>query len=113
MSANHRACSLRAKSPKIMEVVRAFSEQKGTIGALADPIVSEEEPAREKHSMRAERTVIVTQEMSRDAIAGICWLIEDAVTALVTLRGRNGVPIVDNPLQPMLQGLENEMIEEK
>lgn len=49
----------------------------------------------------------------RDAIAGIHSLIEDAVTAIATTKGQNGVRRTDNWLQAMLKSLVNKTLDEK
>lgn len=63
--------------------------------------------------MRTEKAVTVSQETWRDATAGMSDWIKGTVTALVSHLGQNGVKMVDNGLQAMLQVLVNTTLNEK
>lgn len=55
--------------------------------------------------MHAERTVDVSHARLTDVIAGIPGLIEDAVSALVTYEGHDGILRTENWIETMIQGL--------
>lgn len=74
-------------APSVLEVSR---------GALEDHVVSVEHSAEEMCPMRAVQTVTVSQSTWRDAIAGICDLIKNAMTALATVNGHNAIKRTEN-----------------
>lgn len=82
--------SLGFRSTEMTEVMKAHSNRENICSALADYVVSEEPSAVEERTMRAERTVNVSQTALRDAIASIPGSIKVSVCALVTQEGLNG-----------------------
>lgn len=85
--ANRPYHSRKARRRTRLEAMLAYSQREDTLGDLADHIVSEKYAAKEERPMCAERAILVRQAALRYAIAGILGLIEDTVTALVTLEG--------------------------
>lgn len=63
--------------------------------------------------MIAKRVVLISQPTFMDAIMGIFVSIEDAMTALTTLKGQNAAKKADSTLQAMSQGLVNKMLDKK
>lgn len=92
---------------------RAPSELEDSLRTLANHIVFEEHLVREERPMRAEHKVTVGQVALMDTIAGIPTLIYNAVTALISTEGHNGITWTDNRLQAMLPGLVNKTIEKR
>lgn len=63
--------------------------------------------------MRSRKTVTVSHVMLLDDSADIPGLVDDAVIALVTLKGHNKVKTTDNCVQVVLQGFVNNTLDEK
>lgn len=93
-----------------MKAVTAPSEREDTLAVHEGHIVFKEHPSTEERPMCAERTVTVSQEALRHIIAGTTGLLENAVTALVTIKGYNRITRTDDQLQATMQALIDKTI---
>lgn len=107
------AHSREAGSSTTVETIRACSKREDTLGAIADHLVCAEHPPEEEKPMRAEKTIAMSQETLTDAIAGICRLPEDSLTALNTTKCHNGVKKTDYRLHAMLLDGFSKTLDEK
>lgn len=91
MSASRRTNSLQDGSRTKMEATQAFSEKEEILGFFADYLVYEKHQAEERRPVHAENTATRSQTTLRDAAARIHDLINDSMTALVSLEDHNGI----------------------
>lgn len=110
MSKSHCTYSTKVRSTERLEAIRVRSGSYGTLGALADHVLSSEDLSKEERPMCAERTENVSQITLKVAIASIFALVEDAVNALVSPGNHNGVSRTDNRREAMPQGLVRKAI---
>lgn len=90
-----------------------FSEREHNLRVLEDHVLSGEQAADREHSVRAERTMMMSQATFRDAFASIPGLTENVVTALVTTQIQNEVRRADISLHAVLQGLVDKTLHEE
>lgn len=105
--------SRSAGSSTNMEAIQVLSERENTPGALAYHYVSGKHMSEDKRLVTAEKTVMVSQTIMKDSIAGIFWLVKDALTAWATFEGHNDIKRADNWPKVMFQGQVNKMMVEK
>lgn len=67
-----------------MEPIEQDFEKEHTLNKLADHVVSEKGPALGENVEKKKESVIVKADSAKDTIAGIPYLIEVSLTAMLT-----------------------------
>lgn len=72
---------------------------------MADRIVWEQRPVSGSQVAKKKEPLIIKPANTKDANAGILYLIEDALTATMTRRPDNGKMYVDRRMAAMMQSV--------
>lgn len=100
-------------SSQTAELAKQDSDKEDALNKLGDQIVSDEHPTFARHVAKKKEPVIVSAANVGNVIAGIPYLIEDALTAMMTPGRDSGKPHGDSRMTAMMQTIADKTVPAK